>query len=315
MKSFIFFIAGIVSGLLASAQVSIGSASADSSALLELSAVKKGLLLPRVSQTQRAAVAAPANGLLFYQHTSPEGFYNLSRSNAVPAWHNLSTYALQQNLQLGAYRIVHNRATARGLSATGSKIRIYSTTEAVSGNTIDNSLLGIYNTVSIGNNIDLVSFKNLFGLSMLSWKLNGALNELTLFQKSTNGDIPRLTFARTGLVLGTVSLPFDLPPLELNIDGNLRLSGNLDVGMEYVSVERTLDAHTTASIDCQCIYKENIGGGGGLRDAGSNQNDIEILYSGPSPDSRIRWRMVVRNSSGNAKVIRVYAICARIATN
>ncbi len=46
--------------------VGIGTPTPDASAILELSATDKGLLVPRLTTAQRNAIAAPAEGLIIY---------------------------------------------------------------------------------------------------------------------------------------------------------------------------------------------------------------------------------------------------------
>ena len=53
----------------------IGTLTPDASAILEVSSTLKGLLLPRMTKTQRDAIASPAIGLLIYQTNSTRGFY------------------------------------------------------------------------------------------------------------------------------------------------------------------------------------------------------------------------------------------------
>jgi trimeric autotransporter adhesin len=55
------------------AQVGIGTASPNSSAQLEISSVNKGLLIPRITMTNRPA--SPATGLLIYQTDNTPGYY------------------------------------------------------------------------------------------------------------------------------------------------------------------------------------------------------------------------------------------------
>ncbi|NCC73686.1 MAG: hypothetical protein EOM06_09845, partial [Sphingobacteriia bacterium] len=47
----------------------------DTSAMLDVSSNTKGLLIPRMTQAQRTAIALPGKGLLVYQTETPEGFY------------------------------------------------------------------------------------------------------------------------------------------------------------------------------------------------------------------------------------------------
>src|ERR1700755_77802 len=53
----------------------IGTTTPDGSSLLEIKSTKKGLLIPRMTKTQRDAIASPATGLLIYQTNSTSGFY------------------------------------------------------------------------------------------------------------------------------------------------------------------------------------------------------------------------------------------------
>ena len=48
---------------------------ADASAILDVSSSTNGFLMPRMTSTQRTAIATPAIGLLIYQTDSPSGFY------------------------------------------------------------------------------------------------------------------------------------------------------------------------------------------------------------------------------------------------
>ncbi|MBE0640254.1 MAG: DUF1566 domain-containing protein [Bacteroidales bacterium] len=58
----------------------------DTSAMLDVSSTTKGLLIPRMTEAQRTAIALPAKGLLVYQNDGTEGFYYYDGS----AWTNLS---------------------------------------------------------------------------------------------------------------------------------------------------------------------------------------------------------------------------------
>ena len=59
------------------AQIGIGTKTPASSAALEVtsSTNNKGILIPRITATQKEAIASPAEGLLVYQTTAPIGFY------------------------------------------------------------------------------------------------------------------------------------------------------------------------------------------------------------------------------------------------
>ena len=84
MKTLILFLSALTLSTISLAQpnsfptsgsVGIGTSNPDSSAILEIKSTQKGLLIPRMSLTQRDSIALPAIGLLIYQNDSVPGFY------------------------------------------------------------------------------------------------------------------------------------------------------------------------------------------------------------------------------------------------
>jgi hypothetical protein len=71
---------------LAAQSVGIGTATPDSSAILEVKSTNSGVLIPRMTGAQRAAILNPANGLLVYQTDSTAGFYYNYGMPANPKW-------------------------------------------------------------------------------------------------------------------------------------------------------------------------------------------------------------------------------------
>ncbi len=57
------------------AQVGINTTTPDSSAALDITSTSSGLLIPKMTQAQRIAIASPATGLLVYQTNATAGFY------------------------------------------------------------------------------------------------------------------------------------------------------------------------------------------------------------------------------------------------
>ena len=53
----------------------IGTTTPDASSLLDVTSTSKGILLPRMTLTQRNSIASPAQGLLIFQTNSTPGFY------------------------------------------------------------------------------------------------------------------------------------------------------------------------------------------------------------------------------------------------
>jgi hypothetical protein len=73
--------------------VNNSGAAADNSAILDASSTTQGALFPRMTSAQRAAIAAPAKGLLVYQTDAPEGFYYNSGTSGSPSWQYLASGA------------------------------------------------------------------------------------------------------------------------------------------------------------------------------------------------------------------------------
>jgi hypothetical protein len=76
MKKLLIILAVIITfSLSVNAQVGIGIASPNSSSMLDVTSTTKGLLTPRMTATQRAAISNPATGLIVYQTDGITGFY------------------------------------------------------------------------------------------------------------------------------------------------------------------------------------------------------------------------------------------------
>lgn len=77
MKYFTCFLLTLLylSGTFAQQGVGINTNSPHASAALDVSSTDKGMLIPRMSQSQRNAIVSPANGLLVYQTDNVSGFY------------------------------------------------------------------------------------------------------------------------------------------------------------------------------------------------------------------------------------------------
>jgi len=81
----ITLVTGLVQ-LLVAQGVGIGTSTPHPSAILELSSTTKGLLIPRLTETERQALPDPATGLLIFNTTTGElNFYNGSSWRRIPS--------------------------------------------------------------------------------------------------------------------------------------------------------------------------------------------------------------------------------------
>ena len=81
---FFFLISSL--GVIAQNNVGINTASPDASAVLDISSSNKGLLIPRLSQSQRGQIPSPATGLMIFQTDVTPGFYYNAGTPASPSW-------------------------------------------------------------------------------------------------------------------------------------------------------------------------------------------------------------------------------------
>ncbi len=84
LKFFFFqYILLVSTGLYS--QVGIGTITPDASSVLDVSSNSKGLLMPRLSTSERDAILLPASGLMIYNLTLNDGQINVG-TPAVPSW-------------------------------------------------------------------------------------------------------------------------------------------------------------------------------------------------------------------------------------
>ena len=80
----------------ATGSAGIGTTTPDASALLEVKSTNKGILIPRMTQAQRNAIASPAQGLLIFQTNATAAFYFYNGST----WIQIATPTTSANKTL-----------------------------------------------------------------------------------------------------------------------------------------------------------------------------------------------------------------------
>jgi BclA-like protein len=75
MKRKLFLATGLLAATITQAQVGIGTIIPNASAALDIVSTSRGMLIPRMTQAQRTAIATPAEGLLVYQLDAPIGLW------------------------------------------------------------------------------------------------------------------------------------------------------------------------------------------------------------------------------------------------
>ncbi|MFZ9145958.1 MAG: hypothetical protein ACO21H_01800 [Sediminibacterium sp.] len=106
-------------------QTGIGTTTPNASAKLEIAATDKGLLIPRMTSTQKGNITSPANGLLIYQTDGVFGFYVNTGTSASPTWTRINIDWVRTGNDI-AY-------TTGNISTTGTITGGNSSTSSLSG--------------------------------------------------------------------------------------------------------------------------------------------------------------------------------------
>ena len=143
-----------------SAQVGINTTNPDASAALDIVSTDSGILIPRLTETQRTAISAPATGLLVYQTDNTSGFWFYDGS----MWTNLASGAVSSEFQsMGG--VVHNTSNPASddfvfgsstLGGSGARFFFDKSKQAfragnTSGSSWDDANVGI-SSIALGDN-------------------------------------------------------------------------------------------------------------------------------------------------------------------
>lgn len=97
-----------------SVAINTDGSAADNSALLDLKSINQGVLVPRMTASQRGLIATPATGLMVYQTDAPAGFYFYNGS----AWTTLNSGGTSSNtlpkVEVSDRAIVNQTITDKG---------------------------------------------------------------------------------------------------------------------------------------------------------------------------------------------------------
>ena len=160
----IIFTAFIAINLTAFAQVGINTNTPEASAALDVTSTEGGILIPRLTETQRDAIASPATGLMVFQTDQTTGFYFFNGA----AWAQLEGPAGADGAG-GAARMLESERDAIDSPEAGvtvwcsncgpnGEMQVYN---GLAWTNISGSVAAIYDnilpviTISVGNTMDL----------------------------------------------------------------------------------------------------------------------------------------------------------------
>ena len=156
MKKWFTFFSLMIAFWHSTAQTGIGTTTPNAAAKLEIAATDKGILIPRMTKTQRESItlATAANGLLVYQTDDVFGFYVNSSTTTTPSWTRLNSDWIKSGNNISY--------TAGNVSTTGALTGGNSDTSSISGFTA--------NITSVAANYSLNRLKPSFDFLGLYWR-------------------------------------------------------------------------------------------------------------------------------------------------
>ena len=121
MKHFFTFLAAVLFTATTYAQVGINTETPDASAALDITSTTGGLLVPRMTETQRDEITSAATGLMIYQTDGTAGFYYYNGSSWEGYYSKNEVDVLIANLQPTTYNIgdIVNGGVVFWLDSTG----------------------------------------------------------------------------------------------------------------------------------------------------------------------------------------------------
>jgi hypothetical protein len=192
---FIFFLAA--SSFVNAQNISINNTgtAADPSAMLDISSNSKGLLIPRMTKTQRAAIAVPKNGLLVYDSsTASFWFYKQNQWQELASNTTTSDSSLTYGQQTGTIPSYNLNAITHNTIVSDSSGFIYDS-GGPAGNYGNNEdyVIAVYSTIAniIGYKVQVISNSLENPFDTLSIQTGGAFPILEIL---TGTQIANYTF-------------------------------------------------------------------------------------------------------------------------
>jgi hypothetical protein len=173
----------------------IGTTTPNGSSLLEIKSTSKGVLIPRMTKTQRNAIATPAKGLLIYQTDATPGFYYYTGTEwkAVMQWTNSGNNLIYAS---GDAQI-HDVTVGRGGGSVADNT-------AIGGSALFWNTTGYYNTATGSDALNqntTGSYNTAIGVRTLLYNTNTSENTAIGYGALTANDGSQNTATGSGALL------------------------------------------------------------------------------------------------------------------
>jgi hypothetical protein len=288
-------------------QVAINTTGAgpDNSSILDISNTTKGLLIPRMTTTERLAIVSPANGLLVYDNTVSHFFYYVAS-----AWYPVSTSS-------SGWSINGNSGTVSGvnfLGTTGNQsfnIRTNNTVHTRFGTNghieILNTGMSTYMGELAGVNDDLNNRRNVgFGNYALSTVSTGAYNTAVGYLALQNTNNNSNTAAGFQSLAGNTSGMWNTAYGQSSLLGNsstgsynTALGGQAIAGITSGQHNMAVGMHTMIS---NTTGNGNVAiGGAALNNNSTGNNNTAIGYLASTTSATYTNTTTIGNNAGVAQ--------------
>jgi hypothetical protein len=279
----------------------IGTLTPAASSLLDVTSTTKGVLIPRMTKTQRDAIVSPAQGLLIYQTNSTPGFYNYDGS----VWTAVTPKA-------GANKTLNNltaptAVNAELLPATNNTTNIGSGTFSWKDLYLGGSLF-LDGTSFLNNNGSVSTFTGYdagasntggqnagFGYKALGTNTTGSYNTATglesLYANNGNSNTASGYASLHENTIGESNCAFGATALYLNTSGNYNTAAG----------QSSLSANLTGSNNVALGYHAgwNNSTGSDNNFIGAESGSANLTGVG---NNAIGWRSLYNNSTGNYNI-------------
>lgn len=217
--------------------INTDSSNPDASAILDVKATDKGVLVPRMTQAQKNAIASPATGLLIYQSDGTSGFYYYDGSTWVrTATSTNATYTAGTGIGVSG-NVITNTSPDQTVNLTGGgATSVTGTYPNFTISSTDNNSGGSVTSVGL-------SLPSIFSVSNSPVTTSGTLTG-TLDNQSVNTVLAGPTTGSSGAPTFRTLVSADIPSgssnyiqngtsvqtsANYNIDGNGTLGGDINV--------------------------------------------------------------------------------------
>jgi hypothetical protein len=308
---------GILTSDLLAQNVSINANGAvpDSSAMLDVVSTQKGMLIPRLTASQKNAISGPATGLMIFQTDNTAGFYFNAGTPAAPSWIKIQSAVDGSSLINDADNdtkiqveegtdediIRFDQAGTEFFRMDSGRFEVVNSNNSVSiGNNSGSNLISnasAYQNVVVGNNSmqGTLGRDNVgIGFNVMNAPTSNAVRENTAIGQQS---MQALTSGYHNTAVGRASLTNMATGFENTAIGRSSLSGNTG-GAQNVALGNEAGASTTGSLNVFIGNKAGTGATGDQKLYIDNSNtNTPLIYGDFANDTvRINGKLSVGNA-------------------